>query len=150
MNDNTGSTAGRRAGTALALAAALLLTACASSAPVVYSKRTDSVATDPRVQADIEQCSRQADERVGRNAAKSRRGAEKVASAGAIGFVATAVGSTVAKSKDVWQRARGAAAGGASGLATKLLLEWNEGDDVYQGYVERCLERRGHEVLGWR
>ena len=30
------------------------------------------------------------------------------------------------------------------------MLEWNEGDKVYQKYVENCLEDRGHEVLGWR
>ena len=60
------------------------------------------------------------------------------------------MGSVVGNSANAWERARGAAAGGAAGMATKLLLDWNEGDEVYQKYVEQCLERRGHQVLGWR
>ena len=135
----------------LALAACLSLAGCATTtAPVVYSPKRDTVALDERTRADIAHCGQAADTRVGRHGMRSQQVAQKTASTASIGFVATAVGGVVSRSKDVWQRARGAAAGGAAGMATKLLLEWNEGDEVYQKYVERCLEARGHEVLGWR
>jgi hypothetical protein len=42
------------------------------------------------------------------------------------------------------------ASAGARGVAAKTLLEWNDPDKVFQEYVERCLDERGHEVLGWR
>ncbi len=140
------------------LVLALGLTACASTQPVIYSKQADSITLNERARADLAACSGLADQRVGRNSMQARQGtqtgkqtvAQKAASTAAIAFVATAVGSVVSNSKNAWERARGAAAGGAAGMATKLMLEWNEGDKVYQKYVENCLEDRGHEVLGWR
>ncbi|MCI1192786.1 hypothetical protein MOJ79_13145 [Calidifontimicrobium sp. SYSU G02091] len=129
---------------------ALALSACASTAPVLYSKKSDSVVLDERARRDIAECSRLADARVGRNGLQGEAVARQAAAAGTVGFVATAVGSLVGGAREVWERARGAAAGGATGVATKLLLDWNQGDEVYQGYVERCLAARGHDVLGWR
>lgn len=134
----------------LILLLALGLGACASQAPVVYSKRSDSIEMNERTRRDVADCARLADARVGRNGMTAASVGSKSAGAGAVGFVATAVGAAVSSSKSAWERARVAAAGGAAGMATKLLLEWNEPDEVYQGYVERCLENRGHDVLGWR
>ncbi len=144
----------RRASTGAILVLTMGLTACASTQPVIYSKKTDSIVLNERTRRDLGECSRRADVRVGRNGMKGTQGTKKVAqelgSTSAIAFVAAAAGSVVSHSKNAWERARGAAAGGAAGMATKLLLEWNEGDEVYQKYVENCLEDRGHEVLGWR
>lgn len=135
----------------LALAAlALALSACANTAPVLYSKQSDAVVLDERARRDIADCSRLADARVGRNGLNGEKVARQAGAAGAVGFAATAVGSLVGGAREAWERARVAAAGGATGMAAKLLLEWNEGDEVYQGYVERCLAARGHDVLGWR
>jgi hypothetical protein len=139
----------RRGTVAAALATALLLGACATSAPVVNPTGVPQ-ALSARAQQDVVDCSAQADRAVGRNGLTAGKAAGKAGSTAAVGFAGTAVGSIVARSSDAWDRARGAAAGGATGMATKLLLEWNEGDDVYRAHVERCLERRGHEVLGWR
>ncbi len=148
----------RRCHAVAALLVVAGLAGCASTQPVIYSKSSDSIALNDRTRADLAACSRLADERVGRNSMNAQPAAgggtqtvvQKVGATGAIAFVATAVGSVVGNSKNAWERARGAAAGGAAGMATKLLLEWNEGDKVYQRYVENCLEDRGHEVLGWR
>lgn len=143
--------AARRRMSSVALVALTLgLTACASSSPVVYSKKKDSVAMDARTQRDVSECSARADSRVGRNGIKGAQVAQQAGSTAAVGFVAAAVGSVVSNTRGAFERARGAAAGGASGMATKILLDWNQGDDVFQGYVEKCLEQRGHEVLGWR
>jgi hypothetical protein len=129
------------------LLSAALLGACATSAPVVVPT---SAADSARVARDSEQCRSQATAAVGLNGRNAGTVASSAGKAGTVGFVAGAVGGLVAGSKDVWQKARGAAAGGASGIATKVLLEWNEPDDVHQEYVERCMKKRGHDVLGWR
>lgn len=149
-NTMTSITAPCPAARAGLLATLLVLSACSTTAPVVYSARSDAVQIDARTQADIAQCSKQADARIGRNGLGAQGVASRSAQTAGIGFAATAVGSVVAGSRDAWQRARGAAAGGATGMAAKLLLEWNEPDEVFQKYVERCLAGRGHEVLGWR
>jgi outer membrane lipoprotein SlyB len=129
------------------LLCAVLLGACATSAPVVV---TTSAADSARVARDTEQCRRQATAAVGLNGRDAGTLAQAAGKAGTVGFVGGAVGSLVAGSKDAWQKARGAAAGGASGIAAKVLLEWNEPDDVHQEFVERCMKKRGHDVLGWR
>lgn len=135
---------------AASLASALALGACATSVPVVYAPKHQTSGLDARTHADIAQCSLQADARVGRNRSPADGIAVRSGQAAGIGFVATAVGSIVSGSREVWQRARGAAAGAATGVAVKLLLERNEPDEVHQKYVERCLAARGHDVLGWR
>lgn len=139
----------RGAFVAATLAAALLMSACATSAPVVNPTGV-APTLSARAQQDVVDCGTLADRAVGRNGLTAGKAAGKAGSTAAVGFAGTAVGSIVARSSDAWDRARGAAAGGATGMATKLLLEWNEGDEVYRAHVERCLERRGHEVLGWR
>lgn len=135
---------------ALPLVAALFISGCATSQPVIYSARQEAVVVSDRTRQDIAACARQADARVGRNGLNARQAARQSGSTAAVGAVATAVGSVVQGSRNVWERTRVAAAGGAAGMATKLIFEWNEGDEVFQSYVERCLQARGHDVLGWR
>ena len=134
----------------VALAAVTLLGGCATSQPVVYAKESAAAAKSERVSRDIAACRDRAETAVGLNGRNATQVAGASGRAGLIGFVGTAVGSVVAGSKDAWARARAGAAGGAAGIATKTLLEWNDPDDVYQEYVERCLAERGHDVLGWR
>jgi hypothetical protein len=133
----------------LPLCAALLLVGCASSSPIVYQQHPAGGAVSTRVAQDISQCRQRATAAVGTNARQATAAGE-IGRIGAVGFVGTAVGSLVAGSADAWSRARAGAAGGAAGMATKLLLEWNEPDEVHQEYVQRCLKERGHDVLGWR
>jgi hypothetical protein len=141
---------GRIARIGVALAAVTLLGACATSQPVVYTKESVAAAKAESVSRDIAACRGKAQAAVGLNGRSATQVAGASGRAGLIGFVGTAVGSVVAGSKDAWARARAGAAGGAAGIATKTLLEWNDPDDVYQEYVERCLGERGHDVLGWR
>jgi outer membrane lipoprotein SlyB len=138
------------------LMAATLATGCATQQqPVVYQKSTPNPTQQQRVQADAQACRDRAQAAVGINlrrqsnkpAATDVQGAARV---GVIGFAATAVGGLVASSRDVWQRARAGAAAGITGAAAKTVLEWNDPDKVFLEYVERCMEDRGHDVLGWR
>jgi hypothetical protein len=133
-----------------ALLCSALLVGCATSAPVVYQRPAADNTAQARIARDTDACRRQATEAVGVNGHRSAGTGRDVAKVGAIGFVGAAVGSAVTRSKEVWQRARGAAAAGVSGVATKLLFDWNEPDEVHQEYVAQCMKERGHTVLGWR
>jgi hypothetical protein len=144
---------------AVIAAAALLLTACATHQPVVYQAKTPTPTQAQRIERDTLECRQRAEERVGLNARRAppaqagratAGAAENSGRAGLIGFVAAAANGLVAGSRDVWARARAGAAAGATGVAAKTILEWNDPDKVYQEYVERCMDERGHEVLGWR
>ena len=141
------------------LAIAVLSTACATQQPVIYQAKAPTPATAQRIERDTLECRQKAEERVGLNARRAPapqagRGvagsADGPAKAGVIGFVAAAANGLVIGSRDVWNRARAGAAAGATGVAAKTLLEWNDPDKVFQEYVERCMDERGHEVLGWR
>jgi type IV pilus biogenesis protein CpaD/CtpE len=134
----------------LLVATASLLVGCASTAPIVYQRPNIDAATTARIARDTDACRRQAVEMVGLNDRRAASRARDAAAVGAIGFVGAAVGTAVAKSREVWQKARGAAAAGISGMATKLVVDWNQPDEVHQEYVSHCLKERGHVVLGWR
>lgn len=140
----------RRLAQATLLCTALVLGGCATTAPVVYPKASVRADADTRARADIQHCTEVAERAVGRNGLNPSTAARQAGSTAGIGFAAAAVGGLVSKTRGVWERARGAAAGGAAGMLTKLMFDWNEGDEVFQGYVERCLHARGHDVLGWR
>jgi hypothetical protein len=131
---------------ASALAAAVFA-GCASPAPVVYRTPETSAAQLARIERDTTACRQQADKVVGRNA---RDLAPQSARAAGIGFAGTAAATAAASARDTWKRARAGAAGGAVGVATKVLLDWNAPDEAHEKYVERCMKDRGHEVLGWR
>jgi outer membrane lipoprotein SlyB len=141
---------GRRLGASLLMASALLLAGCATQQPVVYQKPGNGAVEQQRAAKDIEVCRGLAEASVGRNARRADSAGRSAARTGAIGFASTAVAGLVSTSKDVWQRARAGAAAGATGAAVKTLLEWNDADEVHREYVERCMEDRGHDVLGWR
>ncbi|KNZ31972.1 MAG: hypothetical protein AD742_14420 [Methylibium sp. NZG] len=140
----------RRFGVYVLAISALAFAGCATQQPVVYQKPTNGATQQQRVAKDAEACRQLADKAVGLNARRAESAARSAAGTGAIAFASTAAASLVLASKDVWQRARAGAAAGATGAAVKTLLEWNDADDVHRGYVERCMEDRGHDVLGWR
>jgi hypothetical protein len=132
-----------------------LLVACATPQPVLLqAEAPPPPAAQARAHSDVQQCLRLADERVGRNALHAPKGGKKAveqtAQVAGVAFLGTAVAASVGRSQEVWQRARGAAAGGATAMGLKLLIDWHAPDEVYEKQVEHCLERRGHEVAGWR
>lgn len=128
-----------------------VLAGCASTAaPVVYPPKAADARQLQRLEQDIQQCRDRAERSVGLNGRTARDTARTGARVGAVGFAATAAGALVNTSRDVWQRARSAAAAGVTGAAVKTAIEWNDPDKVYEKFVERCLSERGHDVLGWR
>jgi hypothetical protein len=142
---------GRSGVRAAALSASvLLLLGCATATPVVYREGQPSAAAEQRLANDIAACRRQADRAFGANANDGRTVARQAAKYGLAEFAQEAAEALVEGSKRVWEKARAGAAGGAANAVTKLLFDWNEPDAVYKKHVERCLARRGHDVLGWR
>lgn len=137
----------RRAALLGPLLAATALAGCAGPAPVIYRTPETPAAQLARIERDTTACRKQADKVVGRNA---REVVPQSARAAGIGFAGAAAATAAAGARDTWKRARAGAAGGAVGVATKVLLEWNSPDEVHEKYVERCMKDRGHEVLGWR
>lgn len=133
----------------LAMTLALsVLAGCASTpAPVVYAKNPRVKANPAKVEKDVADCRALAEADVGLN---NLRLAGQTGRAAAVGFTAGAVGSLVNGSSKILNRAAAGAAGGAAGVATKVLLDWNQPDEVHKNYVERCMKARGHIVLGWR
>lgn len=129
--------------------AAISLVGCATTQPVVLQAEKTKTASQQSDQA-IASCQEAADRDVGRNGLQPAKVARKAGKAAAVEFADKAAETAVNKGSQVFKRASGAAAGGVAGVATKLLFEWNEPDKVHQKYVELCLEKRGHRVLGWR
>lgn len=148
-----------RATLALLLAGTALLGACATPQPVVYRPVAPSAVDAQRIAKDTQACRALAERRVGINAMRApaatpgsvaQSGGTDVARAGVIGFVGVAANGLVQGSREIWSRARGAAAAGVAGMAAKTALEWNDPDKVFTEFVERCMDERGHDVLGWR
>jgi len=126
------------------------LTGCASVAtPVVYNQPGKDGRAE-RAQADIDVCRQQATAAVGVNTVKAQKVGSSTAKRGAVEFVDKAVESVVNNSRNAMEKARGAAAGVMAGSLTAVVLNWNEPDSVYRGYVDLCMKEKGHKVLGWR
>lgn len=145
------SSPGRSGVRAAALSASvLLLLGCATAVPVVYREGQPSAAAEQRLANDIADCRRRADRAFGVNANDGRTVGRQAAKYGLAEFAQEAAEALVEGSRRVWEKARAGAAGGAASVVTKLLFDWNQPDAVYRKHVERCLARRGHDVLGWR
>jgi hypothetical protein len=135
---------------ALIAASVIALTGCATTtAPVLLPGEAGPRSAAQAARA-IDTCRKLADEQIGRNGINSKSATTHAGKAGAIGLTGGLAAGAAGGSSNVMRRALGAASGGAVAVATKVLLDWNEPDKAYQKYVDICLEKRGHRVLGWR
>jgi hypothetical protein len=150
MNPNSNSRSRLAPPYVALIAGALALTGCATMQPVVMNASESRLTSARQAEQAITACRETADRDVGRNGLQPSKVGKKAGKAAAVEFADAAADSAVRKGNDVLRRATGAAAGGVASVATKLLFEWNEPDKVHQKYVELCLEKRGHRVLGWR
>lgn len=139
---------------ALILPVASLALACATPRPVLYPNSTLERVGREQAQRDVDECLALAEQDVGgarhsAGARAARRTAARTATGAATGAV---IGAAVGGSAG-----RGAA-GGAAGAATHSVLsailhprrERGSVDPVFRRYVERCLQDRGFDVIGWR
>ncbi|MCK9620278.1 MAG: glycine zipper family protein [Methylobacter sp.] len=132
----------------LALVTALSMQGCASTRPVLYPNHQYNTVGSKAAERDIEACMDLA-EAAGADSGGSEAGRAATDTVGgaAIGAASGAVGGAV-----VGAAGSGSAIGAASG-ATVGLLRWifsePERSPAYENFVNRCLQERGYQPVGW-
>jgi outer membrane lipoprotein SlyB len=131
-----------------ALVMALAVGGCAATRPVLYPNAHFKAVGAEAAARDIASCMELA-EAAGAKAAgtDAGRAATRTAGGAAVGAAAGAVGGAVGGSAGT-----GAAIGAASG-ATAGLLHWlfsaPKRSPAFENFVNRCLQERGYEPVGW-
>ena len=134
--------------TILTLLIALTMVGCASTRPVLYPNEHYKTVGPEAAERDIASCMELA-ESAGANSSGSDAGGAAVSTAGgaAIGAASGAVGGAI-----VGAAGSGAAIGAAGG-ATTGLLHWifskPRRSPVFENFVNKCLEERGYQPIGW-
>lgn len=136
-----------------AIALLIPLSACATARPILYPNGHLRTVGNVTADQDISQCMAEADEYIssgGENAQKTRNVAKGTAVGAATGAATGAVGGAITGSAGT-----GAAVGAATGATAGLLGSFFGifGDSgpspAYQRFVERCLQERGYDPIGW-
>jgi len=119
---------------------------CAQKRPQMFPNSKYNSSSPTRLQSDIDYCMSLADEYVQQ---PNKYG--EVLKKGAIGGVVGAGTGAVAGS--IYGNAgRGTGAGAAVGAIIGVLqglYEVSEDSPSYQRFVERCLQNKGYEIVGW-
>lgn len=127
--------------------------ACSTKRPVLYPNAQLTKVGPQAADADISACMAQADAYVASGGATQQQGtqvAKGTAGGAAIGAATGAVGGAISG-----DAGRGAAVGAATGATAGFLgsLFGVFGDSgpspTYQRFVERCLQERGYDPIGW-
>jgi len=132
----------------LILVIGLAVEGCASTRPVLYPNEHFNTVGSEAAERDIESCIELA-ESAGADAEGSDAGQAAASTAGgaAVGAASGAVGGAIAGAAG-----SGSAIGAASG-ATAGLLYWifskPERSPAFEIFVNRCLQERGYEPVGW-
>jgi hypothetical protein len=134
----------------------LAFTAAACSAakrPILYPNEQLQRVGDAAAARDIDECMALAEQYVsggGQGSQVAKEAARDAAVGGATGAAVGAVGGAIYGSAG-----KGAAAGAAGGATAGLLSRLFRGgssspDPVYVNFVNRCLQERGYEPIGWK
>ena len=125
----------------------LMMSGCGAKRPVLYPNAYFEQAGPEAAKADIQACMQLAEEHVGssRGGQVAKRGAKGAAVGAAAGAAVTAV-----LGGDVGKSAAAGAAGGGAGGATAGLFDAAEPEPVFRGFVEKCLQDKGYQVIGWK
>jgi OmpA family protein len=133
------------------LCASLLVSACSSPQPVLYSNAHLQSVGKEVAEQDIEAC-RQMAEAAGAEQGSGKTGqvAKSTAIGGGVGAASGAVGGAIAGSAG-----QGSLIGLASGAVWGLLMglfsaSSSQPSQAYTNYVNRCLQDKGYEVTGWQ
>lgn len=133
---------------ALAVAAVLSLSSCATSNPVVYQNSATTATSETQLRQDIAACESQARQNGlkpggGPGGDVARDTVRGGALGGATGAVSGAIGGNAGRGAKY-----GAAAGATAGLIRSIFKD-SKPNSTYRRYVERCLTDLGHDVVGW-
>lgn len=123
-----------------------LLTGCAQKKPVLYHNAHYNNTSEKQRQNDINYCIDQGKQNIG----ESSRGETAVKAGVKSGIVGGAVGLGIGiiTGNPGTSTAAGALGGGAGGAASGAMSD--SGDALFRRYVNRCLQDKGYEPIGWK
>ncbi len=130
----------------------LLAAGCASPRPVLYPNAQLERVGREEAQRDVDECLARAGEDVGKGGGGAAGTvADRTARNTAVG-AATGAAVRGAMGRSAARGAAGGAAGAAAHTVTSAIVYPQRGgpDPVFRGYVDRCLQDRGYDVIGWR
>ncbi|MCF6812044.1 cell envelope biogenesis protein OmpA [Thiotrichales bacterium 19S9-12] len=121
--------------------AALFLTGCAST-PQFYPNAKYKAMGEAGAEKDVQQCTQDADTYLKSSEAKKILGQAGKGSivGGVVGAVAGAFSGSVGQSAVI-----GASVGGAAGGASAAVSP----DELKRSFIEKCLQDKGYDVIGW-
>ncbi|HRV45956.1 MAG TPA: cell envelope biogenesis protein OmpA [Smithellaceae bacterium] len=123
----------------------LLLAGCTVS-PVLYPNTHLSNVGNDQAQRDIALCREQADLYVKSDAAKE---AAKETAVGGIG--GAVIGGAMGAVDGSFGRGVGiGAAGGAAAGLVSGIIKASQPDPLYINFVNRCLNEKGYDIIGWQ
>ena len=125
------------------------LVSCAAPKPILYPNQHYKEVGQEVAERDIDDCSQMAkDAGATQSQGKAGQVAGNTAAGGAVGSAAGAVGGAV-----VGHPGRGAMVGAASGAETagllRSLFRRSPPSQAYKQFVQRCLNERGYDPVGW-
>ena len=125
-----------------------LVTGCASSKPVIYPNAHYNDVGSQAAQQDIANCITLAQSvGVSRTKNEAEDEASRAAGGTAAGAATGAVGGAIAGGAAI-----GSIAGAATGLTAVIIssmFQKPKNNPTFEKFVERCLQERGYEVIGW-
>lgn len=123
------------------------LAGCTATRPILYPNEHLKAAGEEAAERDIEACIELAEAAGADSASDAGDAAARTAGGAAVGAAAGAVGGAV-----VGAVGSGSAIGAASG-ATSGLLYWMfskpKRSPAFENFVNRCLQERGYQTVGW-
>ncbi len=126
----------------------IVLSACAAPKPILYPNSHFQQVGETGAAQDIAECSEMAKDAGAKpTGGKTGQVAGSTAMGGAIGSAAGAVGGAV-----VGHPGQGAMIGAASGATAGFLrglFRRSPPSDAYKQFVNRCLQERGYDPVGW-
>ena len=121
--------------------------ACSQQRPVLYPNAHLTYVGKEAAEADIDECIQLAIDygaRENREKKVAKDTAKGTAVGGAAGIAVGAVTGNVGRGAAI------GAAGGAAASMTRSMVNSDKPDQVFRGFVEKCLRDKGYHPVGWR
>ncbi len=131
------------------LVAAALAFGCATKRPVLYPNQHLRSVSEEQARWDVEDCMRLTKEGGVRTGTETAPVGDAVGSATAGGAAGAAAGAVYKGASAGRAAAAGAAGAGANSLVRSMLYK-KDPAPAYKGFVDRCLQERGYDPIGWQ
>ena len=126
----------------------LMFCGCAQQRPVLYPNKHLKQVGNEKGQADIDECMRLATEYGAKEDAGQRIGRNTAASAVVGAAAGAAIGAVFGS--NIGRAAGAGAAGAGAATFTRRAIDSDQPDPIFRRYVEKCLNEKGYETVGWR